>query len=57
MIDEPEKRESLEVLTAESLHPKARNSEGAETAMRTHHNRQREALRAIASQQKAKLIS
>ena len=36
---------------------KARDSDGAEAAMRTHLNRQREALRAIALQQKAKLIS
>ena len=36
---------------------KARDSDGAEAAMRTHLNRQREALRAIAAQQKAKLIS
>ena len=36
---------------------KARDSDGAEAAMRTHLNRQREALRAVALQQKAKLIS
>ncbi|HJS03204.1 MAG TPA: GntR family transcriptional regulator [Variovorax sp.] len=36
---------------------KARDSDGAEAAMRTHLNRQREALRAVAAQQKAKLIS
>jgi len=36
---------------------KARDSDGAEAAMRTHLNRQREALRAIALQQKARLIS
>ena len=36
---------------------KARDPEGAEAAMRTHLNRQREALRAVALQQKAKLIS
>jgi DNA-binding GntR family transcriptional regulator len=36
---------------------KARDSDGAEAAMRTHLNRQREALRAVALQQKARLIS
>ena len=36
---------------------KARDSDGAEAAMRTHLNRQREALRAVALQQKAKLIT
>jgi len=36
---------------------KARDSDGAEAAMRTHLHRQREALRAVALQQKAKLIS
>jgi DNA-binding GntR family transcriptional regulator len=36
---------------------KARDSDGAEAAMRTHLNRQREVLRAVALQQKAKLIS
>ena len=36
---------------------KGRDSDGAEAAMRTHLNRQREALRAVAAQQKAKLIS
>jgi DNA-binding GntR family transcriptional regulator len=34
---------------------KARDSEGAEAAMRTHLNRQREALRAMALQQKARI--
>jgi len=33
---------------------KARDSDGAEAAMRTHLNRQREALRAVAQQQKAR---
>jgi DNA-binding GntR family transcriptional regulator len=36
---------------------RARDSDGAEAAMRTHLNRQREALRAVALQQKAKLIT
>jgi len=36
---------------------KARDSDGAEAAMRTHLNRQREALRAIALQQKSRLAS
>jgi DNA-binding GntR family transcriptional regulator len=36
---------------------KARDSEGAEAAMRTHLLRQREALREVAQQQKLRLIS
>ncbi|MGJ7541816.1 GntR family transcriptional regulator [Variovorax sp. LT1R16] len=36
---------------------KARDSDGAEAAMRTHLNRQREALRAVALQQKSRLAS
>jgi len=36
---------------------KARDSDGAEAAMRTHLHRQREALRAVALQQKSRLAS
>lgn len=36
---------------------KARDSDGAEAAMRTHLHRQRDALRAVAAQQKSRLVS